>query len=545
MSSVTRDFTTDNSNYENDIRQKMLDFFTTIFRGIDFSKEYIRIAILNDSFTKITFHNDFNKLVSYCYNNRYNNLYFQLATVKTNMGGKEDNLCKRYCLALDYDKKELGENFGIENINHLFINELKIYAHFISNSGHGYHVYTCIEPTTDIVKVNYVQKVLANKTGADLNAIKTTQLLRVPYTYNMKNKEDIRQVKLIKRSNYNDERFNVKNIDFYYDRNCNNKIQKQNSLEGENKKSISIEYALSSSKLPLCIEKILKEGSEEGNRYSDLTNIVVALRLSGKSLNYVKDVVKDWAAKSNFDDKLEYRTESIYYNKKSLEMDCKGCKNKCIKEISSNFEYEPNEPLINVDMKLLSKLNKPLGSVEKMKKLTGNEFLVYTVIKNADKELFTSDIVKLMTFKKKCRISKPTLQKALKGLTDKGIISCKEVGGNKGNVYSLIPHKIKETELITVSYFVTILCLSGGISADELKFYYYLRYLLEKQNVLNSSTGNILKLRMSDIAREYGVTQPQVSKLIRELIEGKILEIFSVTTSKTNGYDYYTYKLIK
>ena len=545
MSSVTRDFTTDNSNYENDIRQKMLEFFTTIYRGIDFSKEYIRIAILNDSFTKITFHNDFNKLVSYCYNNRYNNLYFQLATVKTNMDGKEGNLCKRYCLALDYDKKELGENFGIENINHLFINELKIYAHFISNSGHGYHVYTCIEPTTDIVKVNSVQKVLANKTGADLNAVKTTQLLRVPYTYNMKNKEDIRQVKLIKRSNYNDERFNVKNIDFYYDRNCNNKVQKQNTPEGENKKSISIEYALGSSNLPLCIEKILKEGSEEGNRYYDLTNIVVALRLCGKSLNYVKDVVKNWAAKSNFNDKLEYRTESIYYNKKSLEIDCKGCKNKCIKEISSNFEYEPNEPLINVDMKLLSKLNKPLGSVEKMKKLTGNEFLVYTVIKNADKELFTSDIVKLMTFKKKCRISKPTLQKALKGLTDKGIINCKEVGGNKGNVYSLISHKIKETELITVSYFATILCLSGGISADELKFYYYLRYLLEKQNVLNSSTGNILKLRMSDIAREYGVTQQQVSNLISELIDGKILEIYSVTTSKTNGYDYYTYKLIK
>ena len=544
MSSVTREFIT-NDNYESDIKQKMLEFFTTIYRGIDFSKEYIRIAILNDSFTKITFHNDFNKLVTYCYNNRYNNLYFQLATVKTNTGGKEDNICKRYCLALDYDKKELGENFGIENINHLFINELKIYAHFISNSGHGYHVYTCIEPTTDIVKVNSVQKVLANKTGADLNAIKTTQLLRVPYTYNMKNKEDIRQVKLIKRSNYNDERFNVKNIDFYYDKNCNNKIQKQNTSEGENKKSISIEYALGSSNLPLCIEKILKEGSEEGNRYYDLTNIVVALRLCGKSLNYVQDVVKDWAAKSNFNDKLEYRTESIYHNKKSLEIDCKGCKHKCIKEISSNFEYEPNEPLINVDMKLLSKLNKPVGSVEKMKKLSGNEFLVYTVIKNADKELFTSDIVKLMTFKKKCRISKPTLQKALKGLTDKGIIKCKEVGGNKGNVYSLIPHKIKETELITVSYFATILCLSGGISADELKFYYYLRYLLEKQNVLNSTTGNILKLRMSDIAREYGVTQQQVSNLISELIEGKILEIYSVTTSKTNGYDYYTYKLIK
>ena len=543
MSLVTREFTTNDSNYENDIKQKMLEFFTTIFRGIDFNKEYIRIAILNDSFTRITFYNDFNRLVNYCYNNRYNNLYFQLATVKTDTDGKEDNLCKRYCLSLDYDKKELGENFGIENINHLFINELKIYAHFIVNSGHGYHVYTCIEPTTDIIKVNSVQKVLANKTGADLNAVKTTQLLRVPYTYNMKNKEDIRQVKLIKSSNYNDERFNVKNIDFYYDKNCNSKVQ--NTAEGENKKYISIEYALGSSNLPLCIEKILKEGSEEGNRYYDLTNIVVALRLCGKSLNYIKDVVKEWATKSNFNDKLDYRTESIYHNKKSLEIDCKGCKHRCTKEITSNFEYKPNEPLINVDIKMLSKLNKPLGSVEKMKKLTGNEFLVYTVIKNANKELFTSDIVKLMTFKKKCRISKPTLQKALKGLTDKGIINCKEVGGNKGNVYSLIPHKIKETELITVSYFATILCLSGGISADELKFYYYLRYLLEKQNVLDSTTGNILKLRMSDIAREYGVTKAQVSNLISELIEGKILEIYSVTTSKTNGYDYYTYKLIK
>ena len=176
MSLVTREFTANDNNYEKDVKQKMLEFFETIFRGIDFNKEYIRIAILNESFTRITFHNDFNQLVNYCYNNRYNNLYFQLATVKTDKDGKEDNLCKRYCLALDYDKKELGESFGIENINHLFINELKIYAHFIVNSGHGYHVYTCIEPTTDIIKVNSVQKVLANKTGADLNAVKTTQL---------------------------------------------------------------------------------------------------------------------------------------------------------------------------------------------------------------------------------------------------------------------------------------------------------------------------------------------------------------------------------
>ena len=134
---------------------------------------------------------------------------------------------------------------------------------------------------------------------------------------------------------------------------------------------------------------------------------------------------------------------------------------------------------------------------------------------------------------------------ALNGLTEKNLLSVKILGGNRGNLYSIIPNSVAETEKVKVSYFAVLLCLNGGITAEELKFYFYLRYLLEIQNKENKTNGNILCLKVSEIARAYGVVKSRISVLIDELIEGKIMSVHSVATAKATGQDYYTYRLIK
>ena len=45
MSLVTREFTANDNNYEKDVKQKMYNFFYTIFRKEQFTNEYLRVMV--------------------------------------------------------------------------------------------------------------------------------------------------------------------------------------------------------------------------------------------------------------------------------------------------------------------------------------------------------------------------------------------------------------------------------------------------------------------------------------------------------------------
>jgi len=74
-------------------------------------------------------------------------MYFTLATTN-GAGGTKQDLKTRTVLAFDFDKKDLGQDF-----NHIdIINRFKaigLWYHILVDSGHGYHAYTCIEPTQE------------------------------------------------------------------------------------------------------------------------------------------------------------------------------------------------------------------------------------------------------------------------------------------------------------------------------------------------------------------------------------------------------------
>ena len=552
MSLVTREFTANDNNYENDIKQKMYNFFYTIFRKEQFTNEYLRVMVKkSEEDTRIKFFDNLNDIVEYCYNNRFNDVYFNICTFKTADNGKIENVANYYTLWLDFDKKELGENFGIDNVNFILKNVLKCYANIINMSGHGYHCYFILsEPTGDMEKVQLVEKELCRISGADKNAATRTQVLRVPNTANCKDDSKI-FVKNIKCDYVQDR---LKDIQFYYKKNVKKKVALSQAANEEDKENdnIAINYTLNSTTLPNCLEQELLNGSKETIRNKVLNVLVTALKQSGKSLPYIKEVLKEWAVKSDFNDNVDYRIEYAYKHEQYLFpvndsniLHCSTCKNKCSKCISSQFVYSDNEEFIYINRRMLSKLNKGCG-VDKMLKLTDKEFLIYLVMLYNNKDnLSRAEVKQLLTFKKKCLISDNTIQKALNGLTEKNVLSVKILGGNRGNIYSIAPNSVAEAEKVKISYFAVLLCLNGGITAEELKFYFYLRYLLEIQNKENKTNGNILCLKVSEIARSYGVVKSRVSVLIDELIEGKIMSVHSVATAKATGQDYYTYRLIK
>lgn len=532
-----------------DKQYKLKKFLKLLYDGDIAEGEKIRIFQQNKEYSKVHFFKSIDDIVKFT-TNKYiniNNTYFQLATIKEEaQDGKSDNLAYRYFIAFDFDKKEQEAGFNAKDVLNRF-KALKLHYHAIVDSGHGYHVYICINKTNDFEKVQEVQEAIARKVGADLNAIKTTQILRVPYTFNIKY-SPLQMVNIIKAEDRNT--ITRYDINFLYEKNCIKTIKEQ-SLEQDT----NIKFTLANTNIPICIEEILRAGSTEGERYSDLQKIVVTLRQRNKSLNEIKAICKEWSIKSNYEDNLDYRIENIYNNLSYVNMNCKECSHKkeCYNVVISDFDYSKLLDLEGNRCNVLNYKEKALRKIIKKgdNMLTGNEILLMNVLKNNDEGLFYSEIEKKITFKKKCRLSKPTLLKALNDLQEKKLITITKgyKRGKEQNFYKINTERLKADETIQISYFATIMCICRLITPSELRLYYIMRYLhREQQKQENGLKGNLFQINQEELAKLYygRITregQGNISKMIDNLKECHILDVWERKPSKNNGYEYNIYRL--
>ena len=524
-----------------DKQYKIKQFLKNIYRNIDFTNEYIRVFQSNkEGYNKVNYFNDIDELSKFC-SSKYNystNTYFELATTN-GKGGTTENLKYRYCLAFDFDKKDLGVNFNHKDIVTKF-NDLKIYCHCLVDSGNGYHAYVFINKTDNLMRVDEVQKALCDKLGADKNAIKTTQVLRVPYTFNVKDKPKL--VKVIHLADRNDNKFKAYDIDFLYKKNCSNK-------EVDNK---VISYVLNNTNIPMCISTILKNGSNIGDRYKDLQNIVVTLRQRNKPLLEIKAICKEWSFKSNYNDNLEYRIEHIYNNKDNLELNCKECihKNECYSKIISNFEFNEGYPVLTLTettQRYLKKSNR-----KGAKSMKPNDLLIYSVLLNNIGGLTQEELIEEITYSKKkvvqnVAMSERTLKTTLKSLLENGFIEV--IKGNArqsiANIYKVKEVNSKVDLTYKISYSAMYECIKGNISTEELRLYCYMRYLHHKQQreYTGALKGNLFQVNQSELAKELDLTQGRISVMINNLLDEKILGIWYREKSKNNGFEYNIYRL--
>ncbi|KYH30451.1 hypothetical protein CLTEP_26560 [Clostridium tepidiprofundi DSM 19306] len=529
-----------------DIQIKQKQFFKTVFRNLigeggNLQKNnYIRIYQNNlgvDTDDKkqlniVKFFSNVDDLVNFTSQTLYGkNTYFTLSTT-TRAGGKEEDLLNRSVLAFDFDKKDFDKNFSYKDIIERF-KAINLWYHVLVDSGHGYHVYVCIEPTTDLQKVAEVQKALATKLGADLNAIKSTQILRVPYTYNIKHEP--KMVKIIKM--FNKDTIKRYDINKLYNRFC---TSDKNKIDAEDR---ATNFIINNTNIPHCINEILINGSPEGKRYLDLQKIVVALRNRNKTLAEVKQVCKEWNIKSNYNDNLDNRIENIYNNLKHVSMDCKGCKysKECFNRIESDFDYSHGEVLLTMSEVHISKLK--ANNRKGAKVMKANDLLIYCILKNHSDGLYKNEIIKELTYKDKCRLSEKTLRETLKSLEENGFIKVDTI--NRKKFYRLKDIRSKIELTYNISYGATYECIKGAITVDELKLYNYMRYLHNKQQRENPKAlkGNLFQFKQTDLAKDLGVTQGRISVMINNLLNEKLLSIWYRQPSKFNGFDFYIYRL--
>lgn len=506
--------------------------------------QYLRV-FQNDkdkTFSKVNFFNNIDDMVKYCADKSMGvNTYFELATT-TGESGTEQDLLYRYCLGFDFDKKDFEDSFSYKDIMFKF-KELGLWYHAIVDSGNGFHVYVMINKTNDLNKVGKVQEILCDKLNADKHAIKVSQLLRIPYTFNVKSEKAkmVRVVHLFDKST-----IKPYSIDKLYSRFYTAKEQEKEK-EISNRNST---YTIKTSNLPICINMILDNGSEEGNRNADLQKIIVSLRVRNRSLNDIKHIANEWNNKNTTplsENELNYQTTYIYENVKNVSYDCKNCSScsACWDRIDSDFTYSDDDELLIMAEKHSKDLKHKKRKDAKV--MSGNELFIYNVLlNNKDRKLNIDDITGLITYKKKCAMSLKTLRETLSNLVDSKYIS-KTVGVKKlgiKDIYEITQVKSKVDDEITISYFCTLAVIWNVISCEELRLYTYMRHkhhLLIKEG---KEKGNILRINQIELAEDLGITQPRISTMISNLIESKILDIWE---NKINdkGFVYYTYRLNK
>lgn len=398
-----------------------------------------------------------------------------------------------------------------------------------------------INKTNNLKMVDEVQKALVKKLGADDRADLKTQILRIPFTFNVKG-DKAKEVKLVHLESYDSDKFKAYDIEFLHQKNCINNRE----IKLGNKQTT---YTLKGMNLPKCIEIALKEGSKPHQKNDDLVNIVVALRLRNKPLSEIKEVVKEWDIKSNYNDNTMYRVEYIYNNQSGYDFKCEGCEhfNKCKSTIISDFEFFEGEELLLIPHKHTKDLKYKKRKGAKMMK--ANDLFIYSVLlNNKGKELTKDDITYLITDKttEKVAMSSETLRKTLVSLIDNGYIEV-----IKGVKRLGIADKYKVNEVrcgidkeLKISYFCTLAVIWGKMTIDEYRLYTHMRYKHHLEQLEGKAKGNIYRINQIELAEDLGLTQQRISDMINGLLKSGVLDIWEVKKNE-KGMEYYTYRLNK
>ena len=515
--------------------EKLTRFMKNVFPTLE-EHEFITVVRIGDNKTEEIRCKNIDEAVSFC--NRkdkyFYNSYFSLATTD-GCGRRTENMRTRSCLCWDFDKKTLGEDFNVKDILHLF-KSIRLYYHCIVDTAHGYHVYVFIEPTTDLEAVEAVQKAVAVRLGADTHATLKTQLMRVPGTVNIKhgNKFPVKIVYL--SDNAHIKRLPISHYQYNY------------VTERYKTGNTNIKWAMRDDRLPYCVRNILERGSEVGERNADLQTIVVALKRLGKSEAEVRAVVSEWLENTEKMEDLDYQLHYMYENLYNGCLNCKECPYRSECYVRDTVVKPLDYPVLKIPDRDLVKIKNSRIKKKGKKYMNGNMLIIYSVLLRHNKGLFKDELTEELTYKNpekgieaKCCMSDKTIRNTLKELEENGFIEVKTVDRKK--VYKLKANRVSAENKFTVSYASAYEVVKGCITAEEFQLYCYMKYLCKITPKKRGEDPFSLQVNQDKLADDLGVDRSVVTKMIQNLIDEKLIQLYSRNKSKNNNFMYNTYLL--
>lgn len=517
--------------------EKLNQFMENVFPTLE-AGEYITIVRINDSKTEEVRCKTIDEVVNYCArkDKYYYNTYYTISS--TDSGGRRtENMRTRSCLCWDFDKKDLGQDFNVKDILHLF-KSIRLYYHAIVDTGHGYHVYVLIEPTTDLEAIESVQKTVAVRLGADVNATLKTQLMRLPGTVNIKHGNKL-PVKIV----YLADEDHIKRLPIsHYQSNYVTERYKTNNT--------NISWVMRDNFTPRCVVNILEAGSKVGDRNADLQVLVVALKRLGKSEAEIRAIVSEWLENTEKMHDLDYQLHYMYENLYNGILNCKDCpyRSECyvVDNIGENVTPEgyPILAIPNRDVKLITNSRRKRG---KLKFMNGNMIVIYTVLMNHRKGLYRNELVEELSYRErdsdklKCCFSDNTITKTLNELHVNGFIDITTEGRRK--FIKLKSNRVSEDLKIRISYASTYECIKGDITPTELELYCYMKYLNKITPRKRGEAENVLTVTQEELARDLGVDQSRIAQMISNLLGRKLLSINYKGRNRSGTYMYNSYLL--
>lgn len=460
------------------------------------------------------------KRVAYC------ETYFNLYTSATENRKKED--IKTSCfLAFDFDKgdfEEKGIDLNIDYIQSKFL-ENGLYYNMLVNSGNGYHAYILIEPTTDLDLVVSVTKEIAKRLGSDPNACKSTQILRIPYTYNNKQlQEGIKKIVPIIYQDETPKRKNIHNL-------ANKLLKKEEKIK-----------TYKGNKSCMKLNDLITKPCEGTSRHEEFVWLYAKLLQLNTTKGQIRVALEKFQDLNKLED-YDYQVEYLETNGKPL-ANCKECKYKkeCVKVIESDFEYSETDQLIDTTETTIKRCKK-----KGAKNMNGNMLVVYALLKVYYEGISQKEILEQLSKnknKKPC-MSKPTLIKVLNEMEQMELIEAQKEGRNKlYKLNSKVDETRREEYKFSINYACANMVIQGIISSEDLRLYCFMRYLHNVENRIGKKTGNVFNIRQTELAEKYGDDQGNISKAINRLLDVGILGIHYRGISSNNNREYYIYKLL-
>ncbi len=473
--------------------------------------------------TLVKFVTDFDEVYKLIlkYRNSYN-CFISLATYKDNAP------YKRHVLFLDYDQKDFPDFTDARNYTAYFKSKIpNLYNHMIVLSGSGgCHFYIGCEPAENS-KACELNKRLCKIANADPRACTTTQVARIPGSYNLKHEG--KSVTILNADrNYEDiNRYSLSQLDTIFKRCENTDTQKSVFTVPEQTDAVDISNFHCSC---YCVNNMLANGAVKGDRNFCLGRITANLKKDLYTYEVSKELVLAWNSRCIppktihetvndfntywFEDKYKLlgckisddRKESILrkYCKPDL---CQQAKHYTDNSVSKNLMY----------------ISSLFCSKKMFHELTSYQYTILLSLGRKSEQCHNYENMK------KCfsdKFSEKTINKAFKDLFDKNLISISNGQLELKKINSKFYRDISINQYVLKSFLE-----NKQPTAAEFKVYLALRYLLQSK----------MPATLDSISSHIGLGKSTVSEHIKALETKGIIQITKKTTERGLLYNYYTF----
>ncbi|MCC3387091.1 hypothetical protein D4758_24745 [Enterocloster citroniae] len=494
-------------------------------------------------------------------------VYNQIATNREDKDGTIGSQRMRRVLYLDFDQKDYPYMKDARDFTKMIRDKIpKLFIHAYISSGHGFHYYISVKSNCDIKNITEINKSLANILGADLKAVKPTQISRPPctfnhkieggtYDYDRKNIDKWSYVKVINNSYGVGKQFKQydlpyisKLIHYYNQEQENIKILERTNWKYE---------TLNEYPCYLCVRKMLNEGADKGQRNFWHGRIVKMLRMEGYQPSRIYSVCQEYNLKcippkspkvieedtANYL-KEDYHLLGCYESFKIDDPHRKFVESQCDKVYCGTYH---NGAKISIIEGKTAKINKKILTRKNFRETKGHEFLILTIlevyknsygrrgfrIKNLQELLYSS-------IQKKSCIGEKRLIELIDGMMEKGYI---EVKPDKSKPDDFRENRLKLSRRLNefqqghIEFYFSIAnaLIDGKISQID--------YIVYIALVNNLQSGK--KVTYEALAETIGLdklTPNEIGKHIRKLSKERCLIIQKQYTDK--GYEWNKYKFI-